>query len=59
MRLSRRSQALLRVAVGVGLAFIYIPLIVIVIYAFNSSRILEWPPPGWTTHWFSQASPPA
>ena len=55
MRLSRRSQALLRVAVGVGLAFIYIPLIVIVIYAFNSSRILEWPPPGWTTHWFSQA----
>jgi putative spermidine/putrescine transport system permease protein len=55
MRLSRRSQALLRLAVGVGLAFIYIPLIVIVLYAFNSSKILEWPPPGWTTHWFSQA----
>jgi len=46
---------LLRIAVGVGLAFIYIPLIVIVIYAFNSSKILAWPPPGWTTHWFSQA----
>jgi putative spermidine/putrescine transport system permease protein len=30
-------------------------LIVIVIYAFDSSRILSWPPPGWTTHWFSQA----
>src|SRR3954452_6273309 len=55
MRLSRRSEALLRVAVGVGLAFIYIPLIVIVVYAFNSSKILAWPPPGWTTHWFSQA----
>jgi len=55
MRLSKRSQMLLRTAVGVGLAFIYIPLIVIVLYAFNSSRILEWPPPGWTTHWFSQA----
>src|SRR3954468_18014002 len=55
MRLSRRSEALLRVAVGGGLAFIYIPLIVIVLYAFNSSKILEWPPPGWTTHWFSQA----
>jgi putative spermidine/putrescine transport system permease protein len=26
-----------------------------VIYAFNSSKILEWPPPGFTTHWFSQA----
>jgi len=55
MRLSRRSQWLLRVAVAVGLAFIYIPLIVIGIYAFNSSKILEWPPPGLTTHWFSQA----
>jgi putative spermidine/putrescine transport system permease protein len=45
----------LRAAVAVGLAFIYVPLIVIVVYAFNSSRILEWPPPGFTTHWFSQA----
>ncbi|HET9184977.1 MAG TPA: ABC transporter permease [Solirubrobacterales bacterium] len=55
MRLSRRSRGLLRIAVLAGLAFIYVPLIVIVIYAFNSSRILAWPPPGWTTHWFSQA----
>jgi len=55
MRLSRRSRILLRLAVAVGLAFIYIPLIVIGIYAFNSSKILEWPPPGFTTHWFSQA----
>jgi putative spermidine/putrescine transport system permease protein len=55
MRLSKRAQRLLRGAVAVGLAFIYIPLIVIVLYSFNSSKILEWPPPGWTTHWFSQA----
>src|SRR3982751_5530434 len=55
MRLSKRSRILLRVAVGAALAFIYIPLIVIGIYAFNSSKILEWPPPGFTTHWFSQA----
>jgi putative spermidine/putrescine transport system permease protein len=55
MRLSRRAQALLRIAIGVGLAFIYIPLIAIVAYAFDSSRILEWPPPGFTAHWFSQA----
>src|SRR6476469_3056701 len=55
MRLSRRSRMLLRVAVAVGLAFIYIPLIVIFIYAFNSSKILEWPPPSYTTHWFDQA----
>ncbi|HEX4668622.1 MAG TPA: ABC transporter permease [Solirubrobacterales bacterium] len=55
MRLSKRSRILLRLAVWAGLAFIYIPLIVIVLYAFNSSKILAWPPPGWTTHWFSQA----
>jgi putative spermidine/putrescine transport system permease protein len=55
MRLSRRARALLRTAVGVGLAFVYIPLIVIGIYAFNSSKILKWPPPGLTTEWFSKA----
>ncbi len=55
MRLSRRAQALLRLAVGLGLAFIYIPLIVIGIYAFNSSKILKWPPPGLTTEWFGKA----
>jgi putative spermidine/putrescine transport system permease protein len=55
MRLSRRSALLLRLAVAVGLAFIYIPLIVILIYAFNASNILEWPPPGLTLDWFPKA----
>jgi putative spermidine/putrescine transport system permease protein len=55
MRLSRRSTVLLRLAIAVGLAFIYIPLIVIFIYAFNASNILEWPPPGLTLDWFPKA----
>jgi putative spermidine/putrescine transport system permease protein len=55
MRLSKGSALLLRLAVGVGLAFIYIPLIVVGIYAFNSSNILEWPPPGLTLDWFPKA----
>jgi putative spermidine/putrescine transport system permease protein len=54
MRLTRRSRVLLRTAVGVTLAFIYLPLVVIGIYAFNSSNIDLWPPPGLTTHWFGQ-----
>jgi putative spermidine/putrescine transport system permease protein len=41
--------------VVIVLAFIYIPLIVIFIYAFNSSNLLEWPPPGLTLHWFPEA----
>jgi putative spermidine/putrescine transport system permease protein len=55
MRLSRRSTLLLRLAIAVGLAFIYIPLVVIFIYAFNASNILEWPPPGLTLEWFPKA----
>jgi putative spermidine/putrescine transport system permease protein len=55
MRLSRRAQLALRGFVALGMAFIYVPLIVIGIYAFNSSRILKWPPPGLTTQWFTQA----
>lgn len=45
---------LLRIAVAIGLAFIYIPLLVIAIYAFNSSKILAWPPPGFTLEWFTK-----
>jgi putative spermidine/putrescine transport system permease protein len=55
VRLTRRSTLLLRVAVGLGLAFIYVPLLVLGIYAFNASRILEWPPPGLTFDWFPKA----
>ena len=55
MRLSRRSTILLRFTVGAGLTFIYVPLLVLGIYAFNSSRILEWPPPGLTFEWFPKA----
>ncbi len=55
MRLSRRASLLLRTGVGVTLAFIYLPLLVIAIYAFSSAHILEWPPPGFTVHWFDKA----
>jgi putative spermidine/putrescine transport system permease protein len=55
MRLSTRSQWLLRAGVGLTLAFIYIPLAVITLYAFNESRLLQWPPPGLTLDWFGKA----
>jgi putative spermidine/putrescine transport system permease protein len=55
VRLTKQSTILLRLAVGLGLAFIYIPLLVLGIYAFNASRILEWPPPGLTFEWFPKA----
>ena len=45
----------MRAGVGVTLAFIYIPLLVIFIYAFNEGRTLAWPLDGVTTKWFSEA----
>jgi putative spermidine/putrescine transport system permease protein len=55
MRLSKRATLLLRFGVGLGMAFIYVPLIVLAIYAFNASNILKWPPPGLTLDWFPKA----
>lgn len=45
----------MRLGVAVTLAFIYIPLLVVVLYAFNESRLLQWPPPGLTLEWFGKA----
>jgi putative spermidine/putrescine transport system permease protein len=51
----RMTQITLRLwAAGVVL-FLWIPLVLICIYAFNSSNVQSWPIPGWTTHWFSVA----
>jgi putative spermidine/putrescine transport system permease protein len=53
---TRLVRVLLRfTSIGV-LAFIYVPLIVLAIYAFNTSRIPAWPPAGFTLNWFVEAS---
>jgi putative spermidine/putrescine transport system permease protein len=48
-------RAFLRVASVLVLAFLYLPLIILVVYAFNTSRIPTWPPAGFTLHWFGEA----
>ena len=55
MHLSRTSRILLRVGTGLTLAFIYVPLVIIIVYAFNESRIQTWPIPGLTFEWFERA----
>ena len=55
MRLSAPTRMLLRGAVGLTLLFIYVPLVIVGIYAFSSATTLEWPPPGFTLDWFSKA----
>ena len=45
----------LRIATIGVLAFIYVPLLVVVAYAFNSSGTTSWPPAGFTTRWLESA----
>src|SRR3954452_5087691 len=48
-----------RVALGVWttlvVLFLWLPLLLIMVYAFNSSNVQSWPIPGFTTRWFQVA----
>jgi putative spermidine/putrescine transport system permease protein len=55
MHVSPGMRWALRIGTAVALAFIYIPLIVIAIYAFNQSRSQAWPIDGLTLEWFDRA----
>ncbi len=40
-------------AIGLGLAFLYIPIAILVIYSFNASRLVTvWG--GWSTRWYGE-----
>lgn len=45
----------LRVASALVLAFLYLPLLILIVFAFNPSRLQVWPPTGLTLHWFGEA----
>src|SRR3954465_9861604 len=51
-----RPSLLTRVGAFAGLAFMHIPVLVIILYAFTTEdRTYQFPPPGLTLHWFSVA----
>jgi putative spermidine/putrescine transport system permease protein len=52
---SRTGAWILRGLSSLTLAFIYLPLFVIFLYAFNDRRSLVWPIEGLTTQWFGRA----
>ena len=40
-------------SIGLGLAFLYIPIVILVIYSFNASRLVTlWG--GWSTRWYAE-----
>jgi len=47
------TRLLLRIWVALILLFLFIPILLIFLYAFNTSNIQSWPIPGLTLKWFS------
>ncbi|TXH70932.1 MAG: ABC transporter permease [Thiothrix sp.] len=46
----------LKLAAGLGLAFLHLPILLIFVYAFTTEeKSYQWPPPGFTLKWFSVA----
>jgi putrescine transport system permease protein len=40
-------------ALGIGLGFLYLPIVILVVYSFNASRLVAvWG--GWSTHWYAE-----
>ena len=52
---TRATRVGLRVWTLLVVLFLWAPLILVAVYAFNKSNIQSWPISGWTTHWFSVA----
>ena len=51
----RGTRVALWVWVGLVLLFLYIPIVVICLYAFDESNVQSWPISGLTTKWFGPA----
>jgi putative spermidine/putrescine transport system permease protein len=48
-----RAPWALKLAAGLGIAFMILPLMLIFVYAFTTEeRTYQWPPPGFTLKWF-------
>jgi putative spermidine/putrescine transport system permease protein len=51
---SRAERWIFGAASALVLAFLYLPLFLIVLYAFNKTNINSWPFPGFSTKWFDK-----
>jgi putative spermidine/putrescine transport system permease protein len=52
---SRATRIALWIWVGLVVLFLYIPIVVICLYAFDESNVQSWPISGLTTKWFGPA----
>lgn len=55
MNTTWRVRLFFRSMTGLVLAFLYAPLVVVIVLSFNESPSLAWPPKGLTTNWWTKA----
>jgi len=56
MTLSRGLRAFLTAVTALGMAVIYIPLLLVLVNSFNTSQSFAWPPEGLTLRWWRAAA---
>ncbi|MGH1563938.1 ABC transporter permease [Mumia sp. DW29H23] len=56
MILSRRVRWVLAGLTVLVLAFLYLPLLVVVVNSFNANQAMTWPPSGFTLEWWGRAA---
>jgi len=54
--LSKKTKYLLLAALALGLAVIYVPLLVVLLNSVNSDTTFGWPPSGFTLEWWGRAA---
>jgi putative spermidine/putrescine transport system permease protein len=52
---SRTARILIRAGSVITMVFLYAPLVILGLYAFNKGITRAWPPDLWTTKWFGTA----
>ena len=55
MNLSRPARIVLAAVMALGLAVIYVPLLLVLVNSVNTSRTFGWPPSGFTLQWWQDA----
>ena len=55
MSLPRWLRVTLRLSTGLILAFIYLPIGIIVLYSFNAAKVATWPITSFTLDWYVKA----
>lgn len=50
----RRGRRLLALSTGLTFAFLYFPILVLLVYSFNEAEIFAFPPTGFTLKWYDE-----